>query len=351
MKIQALVCATAGALLLAGCGEKKTFRIEGDLANADGGRVLVEKSDFGGNWIAVDSTDVSKNGSFRLDIQRPASPDIYRLRYDNTYIYVPVDSTETLTLHADARRFGTDFTLTGSTGAEQMERFEKALQRLDYHDATKVADFKRAAYTDYVKEGRGSIMSYYILTKTIDGKPLFDPTEPEDARYYAAVATQYMQYRPDDPHAGMLERVSREAMRNKHSASGLRTVVNAPELTMLEIELKDERGETRKLSDVAGHGKKTLVVFGMMNAAESPALNREIKQFLDSKGGTWNCYHISFDQDHLAWREAAANLPWTTVIDPMGATSNALRDYNVSEVPTYFVYDEAGRLTERREAL
>ncbi len=49
---------------------------------------------------------------------------------------------------------------------------------------------------DYIRDGQGSIVSYYVLTKTHGGKALFDPEDPSDTKYYAAVATQFQEFRP-----------------------------------------------------------------------------------------------------------------------------------------------------------
>lgn len=341
------VCITASALLAISCGRSDSFKLTGEIDEAGGKMVVLEKSDFSGQWIAVDSTRVRDNGRFEIKANAPASPEIYRLALDDAYIYLPVDSTEHITLRTNARHFASEFSLSGSRNAELMESFEKRLQRLQYSIPDSVEAFKRSVYTDYIKDGNGSIISYYVLTKTIGGSPLFDPADINDARYYAAVATQYMQYSPNDPHAKMLERVSMDAMRNRNSAQGKKTVVSANEIKMLEISLPDEKGNTRRLSDVAGHGKKCVVVFAMMNAPESPAFNRQLKALRDRTGIEY--YHISFDEDRYQWRDAASNLPWTTVIDPLGTESNALRDYNVASVPVFFIYDGDGNLIDRAD--
>ena len=58
-------------------------------------------------------------------------------------------------------------------------------------------------------------------------------------------------------------------------------------------------------------------------------------------------YHISFDADHYVWRDAARNLPWITVIDPGGMSSDALVKYNVGTIPAFFIYDAGGELVDR----
>ena len=211
--------------------------------------------------------------------------------------------------------------------------------------------FKRQIYSKYIMDSQGSILSYYVLTKIVDDKPLFDPADHDDAKYYAAVATQFEQYRPSDPHGKMVRDAALNALKQRNTAQGKRKVISAPELKVLDIELPNEKEQNVKLSDLVGKGKPVVVVFAMMNMEESPAFNRELAQIYQRKGGAVQFYHISFDADQYAWREAARNLPWITVVDPTGAHSNSLRDYNVGQLPAFFIYDAGGDLRDRAQTL
>lgn len=338
------------ASLACSCGEAK-FKVDGEVYGAEGKSLILEKSDFHGRWIAVDSVRVSGSGSFSIKADAPASPDIYRLSLGDRFIYFPVDSIETISLKTSASDFGSKFELTGTPQAERMAAFEKELMALSNPDSVSLAGFKRGVYTKYIQDGQGSIVSYYVLTKVFGGKPLYNPADPEDAKYYAAVATQFDNFRPDDPHGRMVRDVSLQAMRAINSAKGKKKVVNANEIRVLEINLPDENGRNVRLSDVVGKGKKVVVVFSLMNAAESPAFNRELARIYNAKGGSVQFYHVSFDAGQYEWREAAKNLPWITVLDPNGMSSTAILDYNVGALPAVFIYNEAGDLVDRPESL
>ena len=188
-----------------------------------------------------------------------------------------------------------------------------------------------------------------MLTKIVDGKPLYDPTDNSDARYYAAVATAFEYFRPNDPHTGMLRDVSIAGMRRKNSESGKKRVVEAEEITMLDIDLQDVNGKIVKLSDIAGKGKKPVVSFGMMTEPESPALDLGLAELYSAMGGNVNFYQVSFDLDQYAWRDAAKNLSWTNVIDPAGMTSDVARQYNLGSLPVFFIYTPDGRLIDRAD--
>lgn len=339
-----------GALAFQSCSEPR-FKINGKVEGGEDKTLVLAKSDFNGRWVIVDSTRISSSGNFSISMEAPASPEIYRLSLGERFIYLPVDSVETLTVTSPAVAFGSDFTISGSEQAGKMAEFEKSLQGVNSADSAALSDFKRDVYQKYLRDSRGSIMSYYVLTKIVGGKPLYNPESKDDARYYAAVATSFEQFRPNDPHTALLKNVSLDAMRRKNSATGKKRVLEANEIELIDIALQDENGNERSLSDIAGKGKKTVVIFGMMNERDSPAFNAELAKIYNRFGSAVEFYHISLDADRYAWRDAATNLPWITVYEPEGANSKVLLNYNVTQLPAFYIYNERGALSARADNL
>lgn len=344
-----LVLLSLPLALLTACREEPRFKVSGDVEGGEGKSLVLAKSDFHGRWIALDSVKIGSGGKFAIEAAAPASPEIYRLSLDGNFIYFPVDSVEDITVSSPAARFGVQFSVEGSPQAEAMAAFEKELMALDFKDKGKREEFKKNVYNKYLKDSQGSIIGYYVLTKVVGNEPLYDPLSKDDARYYAAVATAFEQFRPDDPHAGMLRSVSLEAMKRRNAELGKKLVVEAEEVTLIDVELPDENGRNVKLSDVAGKGKPVVLIFAMMNEPESPALNMALSELYTRLGGRADFYHVSLDADQYAWREAARNLKWTTVIDPAGQTSDALRNYNVGALPVFYIYNAAGSLADRAD--
>lgn len=346
VKISAAVLSLAALFSLTGCGEAR-FKVSGEVEGGADKSLVLEKSDFHGRWIPVDSVKIGGSGKYSIKSDAPASPEIYRLRLDDSFIYFPVDSVENLVINSPASGFGTDFTVEGTEQAANLASFEKELQKLDVKNDAAKEQFKKDTYNKYLKDSQGSIIGYYVLTKIVDGKPLYDPESPADVKYYAAVATAFDQFRPNDPHTPMLRHVALGAVRRQNSEQGKSRVLEAEEITLIDVELPDEDGKNVKLSDVAKNGKPTVLIFAMMNEPESPALNIALSDLYNRLGGRVNFYHVSLDADHYAWREAARNLGWITVIDQAGQTSDALRNYNVSALPTFYIYDASGSLSDR----
>lgn len=334
---------------LTSCGGDN-FKIKGDIYGADNQPVVLAKSDFHGRWIAIDSTRTSKSGAFSISRPAPAAPEIFRLEVDGRFLYIPIDSTETITVTSAFDKFGSEFTLSGSPKAEALERFEKEVLALPAEiSADSLESFKRGVFSKYIKDWPGSIVSYYILTKYTGKKALFDPDK--DYKYFAAVANGFKQIRPDDPHTALLEKTAIDAIKRHNRNIGTTLQIEADEITVIDIDLPDENGKNRKLSELVGNGKPTVVIFSVLTHPDSPAVNLELSKLYSSLGGNVNFYQVSLDPDQYAWRDAAKNLPWVTVFDPDGEYSKALRSYNVGALPTYFVYSAKGELEQRAASI
>lgn len=342
-----LVAAIILTALFSSCG-KKEVKIEGEISGADKVLVTLEKPDFNGNWTLLDSTRTNSHGNFKFSRPPFDAPEILRISLEGHHIYIPVDSTETIKLKASKENFGIDYELEGSQNAALMAAFDRELVLLPKEiSQDSLNRHKRLIFTRYIQPDPSSILSYYVLTKEIDGKALFNPYEGDDYKYFAAVATGFKNLRPDDPRTKLLEQTGLQALRERNSRLGKNRQIEAEEVTLLEISLPDENGETKNLSEVAAKGKPTLLVFSLMNTEDAPALNFALKQLLQEKGNSFNIYQVSFDEDRYAWRDAAKNLPWTTVYDSNGEYSSSALAYNIGILPSFFIYDRNGELSAR----
>lgn len=332
------------SVILSACSDP-AFTIKGDIEGVDNGSVLLEKADHAGLWIAIDSTSISKSGSFSLKANAPAAPEIYRLAYNGHYIYFPIDSIETVTIKTTSDAFDTDFTLAGTDNAVTMMNLEKDIIRFapNMANADSLTNFKRYIYTTYLNDARGSIVSYYALTKTVGDSPLFG--DVSDAPYFAAVATAFDLYKHDDPRTEMLRNTAGQLRRRHNSERGKKHVVSAGEINLIDIDLPDTEGKDVALSDVVG-GKPTLLIFTMLLDPETPAANAKIRTLYDAGG--CNVYEVCFDTDRLQWRDAAKALPWSVVYAGSDdAAARVAASYQLDTLPQYFIIDAAGTIRKR----
>ena len=317
-----------------------SFTVKGNISDAKGKTLTLEKADHAGIWVALDSVEIGNSGNFSFSRIAPAYPEIYRLQLDGNYVYFPVDSVETVTIDAPAAGFATEFTVSGSEQAIAMGNFEKELiaaaPYLSIPDSA--TGFKRRVFSRYLQNANGSVMSYYILTKTVNGRPLFEI--PADARYFAAVATAFSQYHPDDPRLQMLTSIATDARRAGKKAPA--KVVEAPEISYIDISLPDTSGRDISLSDIAGKGTPTVLLFSDLSDPSTPQLNAALRKLSGVR-----IYNVGLDDDQLAWRNAATNLPWTCVFANDSETGRLVGAYQVNSLPTIFLIDAAGSLKAR----
>ncbi len=345
-RLHILLSLLAALAALSSCSGDR-FKLKGEIYDAAGRLLTLEKAGFDGSWVVIDSTRVSKTGAFSFSCAAPAAPEVYRLRLDTvpSFVYFPVEQKESLTLTSSASDFGVKYTLDGSEQASRMAAFDSELVQMTRHlshpDSAKA--FKRRVFGKYMQDGQGDITSYYVLTKTLGETPLFDSESDADYPYFAAVATAFKEFRPDDPHTRLLEATTLRMLKDRNARKGRQNVVQAPETGYIEITLPGTDGAEKALSASLGKGKPTILVFSMLGDPATPAENRVLAAAYPGV----EIYQVGMDDDQYSWRDAASNLPWTNVYDGNGPSSKALASYNVGSLPTYFIFDSTGSLKAR----
>lgn len=339
-------------MLLTGACSGPSFKIEGVIDGADDENVILEKADFTGTWAIVDSAHTSADGNFAIKAPAPEFPDLYRLNFNGRYIYLPVDSVETLSLKTDAKSFGNPFSLSGSDQAVLMTDFCKRLNALPQGNQQALDDFKNWVLANVVlgAQGNPTVMAYYALTCRLAEGQLFDMDNPADARVFAAVATAYKQYRPEDPRSATLEKMAIQAMKNLNKSQGRQRVVKAPESSIIDFELNDVNGNPVKLSSFTSAGRPTLLIFSLMGQDNSPEVNRGIAKLYETYGQRVNFIMVCLDTNIAQWRERVRAIPWKTVIDPTGNRSLVAANYNIKGLPTFFLFSSKGVLLDRAES-
>ena len=347
-----LIITALGLLTSFSSCQKKEFKITGEISDAQGDYIVLEKSDFQGFWNPLDSTKIKDNGKFAIAFPAPPAPEIYRLKLGKDFIYVPIDSTETINIIANKQSLSKDYTISGSENAERLARFEKDILDLSLPmPSDSLYQLKRDIYTKYMMNFPGSIVTYYILTKTIDGKSLYSPSDTGDAKYFGAVATGFKSTRPDDPRTQLLERTSLNSLKMRNNELGKMVSYEAEEVKLIDIELPDEKGNIIKLSDIAGKGKPTVLIFSYLTLPDSPEFNYQLAQVYEKFKGNVEFYNVCFDPDQFSWRESAANIPWITVYSPTGLNTDIVGKYNLQEIPSIYIYNKEGELSARASSI
>ena len=354
---------------LSACNNSSDFTVKGVVAGADGQLMYLENVGIS-NVVTLDSIKLAPGGKFKFTEKRPEYPDFYRLRLNNQLINFAVDSTETISFVADAGTFATSYSVEGSENSKAIKAItlaqldaNQAISRLrkEYEDkmisdttyrmkVLAAADAYKEDARKYIYSAPMSTAAYFALFQQIDGLLFFDLYDRKDVKAYGAVATSYNHTYPESPRSKHLYNLTLQSMKVLRAQRPVDySNVETKEISFLDIELPDVRGEVVKLSTVAP-GKVVLINFTAYQTEWSPALNMALGElYTKYHDQGLEIYQVSLDSDFHFWRNGASNLPWVTVHDPQSVYSQVAGLYNVKQLPALFILDRKGNLVKRVE--
>ena len=354
---------------LSACNNSSDFTVKGVVAGADGQLMYLENVGIS-NVVTLDSIKLAPGGKFKFTEKRPEYPDFYRLRLNNQLINFAVDSTETISFVADAGTFATSYSVEGSENSKAIKAItlaqldaNQAISRLrkEYEDKVisdttyrmkvlAAADAYKEVARKYIYSAPMSTAAYFALFQQIDGLLFFDLYDRKDVKAYGAVATSYNHTYPESPRSKHLYNLTLQSMKVLRAQRPVDySNVETKEISFLDIELPDVRGEVVKLSTVAP-GKVVLINFTAYQTEWSPALNMALGElYTKYHDQGLEIYQVSLDSDFHFWRNGASNLPWVTVHDPQSVYSQVAGLYNVKQLPALFILDRKGNLVKRVE--
>lgn len=354
---------------LSACNNSSDFTVKGVVAGADGQLMYLENVGIS-NVVTLDSIKLAPGGKFKFTEKRPEYPDFYRLRLNNQLINFAVDSTETISFVADAGTFATSYSVEGSENSKAIKAItlaqldaNQAISRLrkEYEDkmisdttyrmkVLAAADAYKEVARKYIYSAPMSTAAYFALFQQIDGLLFFDLYDRKDVKAYGAVATSYNHTYPESPRSKHLYDLTLQSMKVLRAQRPVDySNVETKEISFLDIELPDVRGEVVKLSTVAP-GKVVLINFTAYQTEWSPALNMALGElYTKYHDQGLEIYQVSLDSDFHFWRNGASNLPWVTVHDPQSVYSQVAGLYNVKQLPALFILDRKGNLVKRVE--
>lgn len=335
------------ALIISSCSGEKGWGVKGSLDSvSDGDKVAIEGYNNGA-WYVVDSIEIGRDGAFSYRASQSAAyPDVMRLNGAGLAapIYFPVSGDEVVTV-ADGK-------ISGTAMAAQMTRVDSIVNSatLRLGPAATSDPALRRELGDLTTKDTTSVIAYYILNKSINGRPIFDPNEPMGNRIYGAVAQNFAMYNPLDPRGVAVRNSYVEGRKAMKKGETVTHTIEVPASGLIEIERYDNRGELHSLRKLSEEGKVVVLSFTMYQSDFSPAytviLNDLYEKYRD-KG--LEIYQLAFDENPVDWKESARNLPWITVYNSPTDGIGVLSMYNVGVLPTTYVIDRQGEIRARVE--
>lgn len=362
------------AVALSACDSEPKFKVEGEVSDADGKMLYLEASALEG-IVPLDSVKLKGDGSFSFKQARPASPEFYRLRVDDKVINFSVDSTETVQVKAPYADFATAYTVEGSPNSvkmkeltlKQMELQSKVnalLQSVQAHQigadvfedsiAALLKSYKDDVKVRYIFSAPNTAAAYFALFQKLNNYLIFDPlNSKDDVKCFAAVATSLNNFYPHADRSKNLYNIVIKGMKNTRTPQ--QKVMDIPEemvteTGVIDISLRDMKGNVRKLSDLKG--KAVIVDFTIYQNAVSATHNYMLRDLYDKYASRGlEIYQVSLDADEHYWKTTADNLPWVCVRDANGVYSSIAAAYNVQAVPSIFLVNKNNELSARGETI
>lgn len=356
------------ALLVSSC-HRDEFHIKGHIAGSEGKTLYFEAVQLTGTEL-LDSARLSADGTFSFAAPRTPYPEFYRLRLDNSYIHLAVDSTETITIEIPGLPIAADYRVSGSDESEKIHHIAAAGNALK--GAIEKASRQRITSTDqqrrileglqdevrhykdtvipYITDAPASPAAYFAIFQQVNGLDIFDRTKREDYRYILTVANAYNTFMPESPRTQHLYRLALAILQNERDArqeAGKEPQIPvANEVSLIDIALPDLYGKIRRLSDLKG--KVVLLDFSAYAGKYSPDYNRALAQLYKKyhRQG-FEIYQVSIDPNENLWQVSADNLPWICVRDADTTRSRVALSYNVQSLPTAFLIDRQSVLQQR----
>ena len=356
------------ALLVSSC-HRDEFHIKGHIAGSEGKTLYFEAVQLTGTEL-LDSARLSADGTFSFAAPRTPYPEFYRLRLDNSYIHLAVDSTETITIEIPGLPIAADYRVSGSDESEKIRHIAAAGNALK--GAIEKASRQRITSTDqqrrileglqdevrhykdtvipYITDAPASPAAYFAIFQQVNGLDIFDRTKREDYHYILTVANAYNTVMPESPRTQHLYRLALAILQNERDArqeAGKEPQIPvANEVSLIDIALPDLYGKIRRLSDLKG--KVVLLDFSAYAGKYSPDYNRALAQLYKKyhRQG-FEIYQVSIDPNENLWQVSADNLPWICVRDADTTRSRVALSYNVQSLPTAFLIDRQSVLQQR----
>lgn len=326
------------------------WHIKGTISGLEENQAVILEGNNQGYWYVIDTLKVdSKNGTFKYSGERHGYPDIFRMRLGENAMYFPIDSLETLTITATAPDIAGNHTVSGTPQAENMAKVDSLIMAsASRNGIAGIAgdETLKRQLADIILADPAGVVSYYAISKSVGNQPLYNPTVSIDHRIIGAVANAFNTQRPDDPRTKYLKTLYLNNRRVNPSSPG--ATMQAEVINAFEIDLYDNEGKRHSLTELTQSGHPVLLNFTAYGAEWSTPFNVALNKVYDKYHPMGlEIYQVAFDNDEYTWKQIARNLPWITVYNNLADGDRVLRQYNVTELPTLFLFNRQGELVQR----
>jgi len=352
MKAIKTIAFCAIAIIMASCAKKVKIDVKTGIEGKGTAyleHVFVDHSEI------IDSTEISRKGSFSFKIITPQYPELFRVRTQFGNILLGVDSaTERISVVVPDSSFF-DAQIEGSEQSADIQRLRKSSHELQYLAMKRDMEGVEKALANHQTMGEEIILknpqsaaAYYAINQTFKGNNYINPYTKRGLQMWSAVATAYNLYYPEYECSKELKAFVLQAIKIQrgYQLDVDRILQTADVANIIDIELPNSKDEIVRLSSLTG--KVVLIDFSAYSMEQASAHIMFLRELYDRYSNYgFEIYQVSVDPSRLQWLEQSRNMPWTCVWDSRSTDSPYLLSYNITEIPTFFLMNQEGTIVGR----
>jgi peroxiredoxin len=351
------------ALMAASCTKSNTAVVDAHIEGADNKLVMVAQLSVN-QMKLVDTVRTDSKGTFKSEFAvSEETPNFYYIAYNGRRLAsLVLKNGDKVKVTADT--LGKNVTIEGSEESVLMQKYETGLtsaiaqfeatsselgKAMEVRDDAAVQNLNAQLSRLYVKYKQDMIKSIMqnpyafanvqaLYQSLMPGLPIFGGENDHFLfqRVHDSLQTLY----PNSVYVKSLQEQIKAAQDLKLLAS---RIENADETSFPNISLPDINAKNVDLSSL--EGRPFILMFWTVADPNQKMFNNDLMEIYNKyKSAGLEIYQVSIDTDKTAWATAVKeqNLPWISVCDGKGAASIAVATYNVTAIPSMFVFNRKG---------
>lgn len=353
------------ALMAASCSKSNTAVVDAHIEGADNKMVMVAQLSVN-QMKLVDTVRTDSKGTFKSEFAvSEETPNFYYIAYNGRRLAsLVLKSGDKVKVTADT--LGKNVTIEGSEESVLMQKYEtelanaiasfeatsselgKAMEAGDAEAAGKLNVQLSRLYVKYKQDIIKSIMQnpyafaniQALYQSLMPGLPIFGGEN--DHFLFQRVHDSLQTIYPNSVYVKSLQEQIKAAEDLKLLAN---RIENADEASFPNITLPDINAKNVDLSSL--EGRPFILMFWTVADPNQKMFNNDLMDIYNKyKSAGLEIYQVSIDTDKTAWATAVKEqaLPWISVCDGKGAASIAVASYNVTAIPTMFVFNKKGEI-------
>ncbi len=358
------------ALMAASCSKSNTAVVDAHIEGADNKMVMVAQLSVN-QMKLVDTVRTDSKGMFKSEFAvSEETPNFYYIAYNGRRLAsLVLKSGDKVKVTADT--LGKNVTIEGSEESVLMQKYEselvnaiaafeatsselgKAMEAGDREAAGKLNAQLSQLYVKYKQNMIKSIMQnpyafaniQALYQSLMPGLPIFGGEN--DHFMFQRVHDSLQTIYPNSVYVKSLQEQIKAAEDLKLLAN---RIENADETSFPNITLPDINAKDVQLSSL--EGRPFILMFWTVADPNQKMFNNDLMEIYNKyKSAGLEIYQVSIDTDKTAWATAVKeqNLPWISVCDGKGAASIAVASYNVTAIPSMFVFNKKGEIVASKD--